>query len=311
MKNTPLFSKGQRIAIVLLLFLIVAIWLADSLIARFATPPEAHHKEALLFQAELDSFSAKIKPINRTTNYQQKGTSTYVDWDAYPTQYQLHQFDPNKADSATLAGLGLSVRVVRNILRYREKGGYFTHAEKLGEIYGMQAEKFAELKPYIVIEPRPTSPKILAEKKSNKKDTVLELNSADTTELQYIRGIGSYYAKQIVRYRQQLGGYYKVEQLREIMELEDSAYTAIAKHFTVDTTQIQRIKVNMASVEHLKRHPYIDFYAARSIYETRRNAFQLNGISELSDKDGLPADVLEKLRPYLSFEQREMKKYNR
>lgn len=310
MKNTPLFSKGQRIAIVLLLFLIVAIWLADSLIARFAPLPEAHHKEALIFQSELDSFSAQIKPINRT-NYQQKATSTYVDWDAYPTQYQLHPFDPNKADSATLAGLGLSARVVRNILRYREKGGYFNHADKLSEIYGMQAEKFAELKPYIVIEPRPTSPKVLAKKTSNKKDTVLELNSADTTELQYIKGIGSYYAKQIVRYRQQLGGYYKVEQLREIIELEDSAYTAMAKHFTVDTTQIQRIKVNMASVERLKRHPYINFYAARSIYETRRNAFQLNGISELSDKDGLPADVLEKLRPYLSFEQREMKKYNR
>lgn len=310
MKNTPLFSKGQRIAIVLLLFLIVAIWLADSLIARFAPLPEAHHEEALIFQAELDSFSAQIKPFHKT-NYQHQATSIYVDWDAYPTQYQLHPFDPNKADSATLANLGLSVRVIRNILRYREKGGYFNHADKLGEIYGMQAEKFAELKPYIVIEPRPTSPKVLAEKTSNKKDTVLELNSADTTELQYIRGIGSYYAKQIVRYRQQLGGYYKVEQLREIMELEDSAYTAMAKHFTVDTTQIQRIKVNMASVERLKRHPYIDFYAARSIYETRRNAFQLNGISELSDKDGLPADVLEKLRPYLSFEQREMKKYNR
>lgn len=310
MKNTPLFSKGQRIAIVLLLFLIVAIWLADSLIAHFAPLPETHHKEALIFQAELDSFSAQIQPINRT-NHQQKATSTYVDWDAYPTQYQLHPFDPNKADSATLAGLGLSARVVRNILRYREKGGYFNHADKLSEIYGMQAEKFAELKPYIVIEPRPTSPKVLTEKTSNKKDTVLELNSADTTELQYIKGIGSYYAKQIVRYRQQLGGYYKVEQLREIMELEDSAYTAMAKHFTVDTTQIQRIKVNMASVERLKRHPYINFYAARSIYETRRNAFQLNGISELSDKDGLPADVLEKLRPYLSFEQREMKKYNR
>ena len=96
MKNTPLFSKGQRIAIVLLLFLIVAIWLADSLIARFATPPEAHHEEALIFQSELDSFSAQIQPINRT-NYQQKATSTYVDWDAYPTQYQLHPFDPNKA----------------------------------------------------------------------------------------------------------------------------------------------------------------------------------------------------------------------
>ena len=94
----------------------------------------------------------------------------------------------------------------------------------------MQAEKFAELKPYIVIEPRPTSPKILAEKKSSKKDTVLELNSADTIELQYIRGIGSYYAKQIVRYRQQLGGYYKVEQLREIMELEDSAYTVMRQY---------------------------------------------------------------------------------
>lgn len=310
MKNTPLFSKGQRIAIVLLLFLIVAVWLADTLVSRFAILPEAHHKEAFLFQAELDSLSAQITPIT-PTSYPKKNHQTYVDWDTYPTQYQLQKFDPNKADSATLAGLGLSVRVIRNILRYREKGGYFNHTDKLGEIYGMQPEKFAELKPYIVIEPRPTFKKELAVKKSNKKDTVLELNSADTTELQYIRGIGSYYANQIVRYRQQLGGYYKVEQLREIISLEDSAYTAMARHFIVDTTQIQRIKVNTASVERLKRHPYINFYAARSIYETRRNSFQLNDISELSDKDDLPADVLEKLRPYLSFEQREMKKYNR
>ena len=41
-----------------------------------------------------------------------------------------------------------------------------------------------------------------------KKDTIIDLNHCDTTDLQFIRGIGRYSAVQIIRYRDQLGGYY-------------------------------------------------------------------------------------------------------
>ena len=48
-----------------------------------------------------------------------------------------------------------------------------------------------------------------------KKDTILDLNTADTTELKWIRGIGRYIARQIVKYREELGGFYSPEQLKD------------------------------------------------------------------------------------------------
>ena len=59
----------------------------------------------------------------------------------------LAPFDPNLADSIELSRLGLSKFVVRNILKYRLKGGRFTTPESLARIYGLTEEKFLELKP--------------------------------------------------------------------------------------------------------------------------------------------------------------------
>lgn len=137
---------------------------------------------------------------------------------------------------------------------------------------------------------------------------MIELNKADTTQLQWIKGIGAVYARRIIAYRNSLGGYYCVEQLKEVKGIDDEKYTILAQHFTVDTTYIQPIKVNTASVDRLEAHPYIDFYTAKAIYEARRNAFQLKEISQLNGLDGMTEEKIEQLRPYLSFEQRTKKK---
>lgn len=63
--------------------------------------------------------------------------------------YTLFAFNPNTADSTTLSRLGLSHRVINNLMRYRQKGGYFRKPDDLSKIYGLSEEKFLELKPYI------------------------------------------------------------------------------------------------------------------------------------------------------------------
>lgn len=134
-----------------------------------------------------------------------------------------------------------------------------------------------------------------------KKDTVLDLNHCDTTELQFIRGIGPYAARQIVRYREDLGGYYSPTQLTDEYFSKLRLDTLLA-HFTADTSAIQPIPVNTASVNTLQRHPYIRYSQAKAIYTLRRQHITLRSIQDLRTLPELNDSDLRRLTPYLLFE---------
>ena len=134
-----------------------------------------------------------------------------------------------------------------------------------------------------------------------KKDTILDLNHTDTTELQFIRGIGRYTAMQIIRYREQLGGYASPSQLT------DEAFSklrldTLLHHFTADSKDIQTIPVNSSSAERLQQHPYIRYQQAKAIYALRRKRTRLKSIEDLHDLPEFSENELKRLAPYLSFE---------
>ena len=134
-----------------------------------------------------------------------------------------------------------------------------------------------------------------------KKDTILDLNHCDTTELQYIRGIGRYTAVQIVRYREQLGGYYSPEQLTDEPFAKLSLDTLL-HHFTADSRDIQLLPVNSLSASELARHPYLRFEQAKAIYTLRRKYVYLTSLDDLRTLHELSEKDLQRIAPYLSFE---------
>lgn len=134
-----------------------------------------------------------------------------------------------------------------------------------------------------------------------KKDTILDLNHCDTTALQYIRGIGRYTAIQIVKYREQLGGYYNPRQLTD-EPFAKLRLDTLLQCFTADTTSIERMKVNTASVERLQRHPYLRFSQAKAIYTLRRKRIALHSMDDLRGMPELTDEDLKRLAPYFSFE---------
>ncbi len=134
-----------------------------------------------------------------------------------------------------------------------------------------------------------------------KKDTVLDLNHCDTTELQLLRGIGHFTALQIVRYREQLGGFYSPLQLTD-EPFADYHLDTLLHHFTADTSVIQTINVNRCSTAALQRHPYLRFQQAKAIYTLRRQRIRLHSIDDLRSLPELTEDDLHRLTPYLSFE---------
>lgn len=243
---------------------------------------------------------------------------------------QMQVFDPNTADSSTLVHLGLKPWQASNMLKYRAKNGRYRKAEDLKRLYGMTDSMYHALQPYIQIDTlaitqfrdslkrsrrdtatrdsvaRDTIPYYI----SHKRDTVLNLRTADTTELKMIPGIGTYRAKQIVRYRKQLGGFTSVEQLREIKALQPllkdslSAGSLLA-HFVLDSVIVEPLRVNSMHMERLQQHPYLSFEQAKAIYELRRRKIHLENIDQLQRLDGFTHQDWQRLSPYLNFEKRE------
>ena len=141
-------------------------------------------------------------------------------------------------------------------------------------------------------------------RRSAKTDEMVELNSADTTRLKMLRGIGSGYAKMIVSYREKLGGFYKAEQLLEVYKFSDETYQKIKHQLQVDTTLIRKIKVNTATVKELKAHPYISYYQALSIVENRELQVEMryNSLYDMVVDEDLKEEDILKVAPYFSFE---------
>ena len=134
-----------------------------------------------------------------------------------------------------------------------------------------------------------------------KKDTILDLNHCDTTELLLIRGIGRYTAVQIVRYRERLGGFYSTEQLRDEV-FDKLSLDTLLYRFTADVEAVQRMDVNKCSIDRLQRHPYIRYEQAKAIYDLRRKKVHLESIEYLRALPEMTEEDLQRVAPYLRFE---------
>ena len=237
-------------------------------------------------------------------------------------------FDPNKADSLTLLYNGLKPWQIKNLMKYRAKGGRFRNTEDFRRLYGLTDSAYSVLRPYIRIDStewvaRRDSLYALRRERDSlrhladslrrdslfgktyrhpKRDTIIELNSADTSDLQYIRGIGPSYARAIVWHRQQLGGFVSPEQIREIEGLRLLNFDSIIPHLSANPDSVHPMLVNYYSVDKLNKHPYLTFTQAKAIYTLRRNKLRLKSIDDLRQLDCLSDSLLQKLTPYLSFE---------
>lgn len=230
---------------------------------------------------------------------------------------RMQMFDPNTVDSNTLVHLGFKPWQAKNLLKYRAKGGKYRKAEDLKRLYGMTDSMYLLLQPYICIELEnlevdssandslmgdTTRHDTMPRWQHVKKDTILNLRTADTTELKMIRGIGSYRAKQIVRYREALGGFVRVEQLLEVEGMENVP-DSVLKHFVLDTADVKQLNINSIGVRQLSKHPYLSFEEAKAIYEFRRKKIRLDSLGQLNELECVSDEAIKRIAPYLNFDK--------
>ena len=216
------FKKGDRDAIILLL--------AGALICILIFP----------FINELTGISNADE--GKTDAYSRQ-KHRYYKYDAKEKQYyyvpekqgELFPFDPNTADSTQFLRLGLRPWQVRNIYKYRAAGGRYRKPTDFARLYGLTLKQYKRLEPYIRIEKEVMAADVYGNIREEyprhhydypvklRKGEHININTADTAQLMTVPGIGSYYARQIVRKRARLGGFASPKQLLEIEGFPETA----------------------------------------------------------------------------------------
>lgn len=139
------FTKRERITIVVVFVSIVLvqglIWTSDTWVLWLPKAAQKRYAQEQALRAYIDSVhlaksTAGVSPAG--VRFQERQATL-----------KRMPFNPNTADSTILLQAGLKPWMVKNILKYRSKGGRYRNAEDFSRVYGLDATRFEQLKPYL------------------------------------------------------------------------------------------------------------------------------------------------------------------
>jgi len=240
-----------------------------------------------------------------------KSTSSSTETPEPTKAKKMFAFDPNHVSPADMESLGFSPAIVSRIVHYREKNGKFIVKSDMTKIYGMDMRLYEKLSPYIQLPDKlEKTPKYdaIAENRFvrdlTKERAKFDLNKADTAELKRIYGIGVKLSERIIRYRQSLGGFVTMEQLKEVYGLDSVVINRLNEHAFIDAGFVPaQINVNQATENELDAHPYLTKAAANAIATYRFQHGNFREVNDLRVLHVLKDETIRKIGPYLKFDK--------
>ncbi|PKP20215.1 MAG: hypothetical protein CVU05_09630 [Bacteroidetes bacterium HGW-Bacteroidetes-21] len=293
------FSASEKNGILILLILIF-ILSGTYLYQRFSSKQSSSDFTA--YETEIALFNQELKQneINRTTHQEVTPSDSIV----------YFEFDPNTISPDDLVKMGFSRKNAETLNKYRNNKGRFFKKEDFKKLYFVNDSVYSVLEPYIRIETAQKESQNIENKTGNNKTSGsttheplhLELNTADTLQLDQLKGIGPSFAARIVKYRNRLGGYSSKEQLLEVYGFTNEMLEAIQDNIYINPEAIQKLNINTATFKDLIRHPYLTKDKVIRILDYLKVMKKINNLEELVKNKILDANDYEKLKWYFSFD---------
>ena len=321
-KDLFTFNKRERNGIVVLTFLIsvtALIQLAVPLFVPKYENPNPTEDKLLLALIKEDSILRveKRKEIQGTKilNSKKKFASEKKirsDSKELRLVWNPIHFDPNTKDFSVWENFGLSSKQAESIKKYVNSGAEFKVKRDVNKLFVINDDLFRKMEPFILLPDSlsKNSYSKYAERKittpSNTRvfaiDSMwIELNTTDTAELKKLRGIGSYYARQIIWYRDKLGGFHSVNQLYEIERMRPETVQKIRSFVWVDSSMVKKFQINSSTAPEMVKHPYITWNMAITIQDYRDFTKKFKRTHQLVDLGLLNEEIYSKLAPYLEL----------
>lgn len=305
------FTKKERRGILFVLCL-VAFFIAFP----FLFPLFIHQKnvDATAFKKQINTL--EIKQADSTNkiskrNFDEDGYQNYRQPDekkyyTKQTKGELFLFDPNTLDETGWQRLGIRDKTIATIQNFIKKGGRFYKATDIGKIWGLHPDEVERLIPYVQIQnstPNNYPDKKSYETKNYEKPkyapSIIDINTADTSALIALPGIGSKLSQRILAFRDKLGGFHKVEQIGETFGLPDSTFQKIKSRFSISNTALHQININTATLDEMKAHPYLRYAIANAIMQYRVQHGNYAAVDDIKKIMLITDEIFNKAAPYL------------
>ena len=272
-------------------------------------------------------FSKFQKEIASLKMAEDSASKSFKDFSSYPKSTEkfiaaknLKSFDPNGLAENIWKDFGLSEKQIIGIKKYESKGGKFYTKADVKKMYTISDEKYSELEPFIDL-PESNYPnksnykkydnenKAFAsnsnkyEKKTFEKSTnkIVELNEADSLQLVFVSGIGPSFASRILKYRNKLGGFHSINQLKEVFGMDSLKYESLKPYLKVDISKLKFININTIDNEQLRKHPYF-YKISFIILNYRKQHGPFKNKKNLKDIVVINEDLYSKIEPYIIVE---------
>jgi DNA uptake protein ComE-like DNA-binding protein len=306
------FTKRDRIGIVVLFLLGTFLYFFPQLIVVKQAPVDNS-----AFEKDISSLKIYADSSRPYKNYRNNDES----FDYYqPKKYafeedakgELFSFDPNTLDAEGWKRLGVRERAIQTIQKLVSKGFRFRKPEDIKRIFGLRPNEAERLLPFVNIAGSNTSSPSQPFNNSNPSYTassptaryvakVIEINSADTSALISLPGIGSKLALRIINFRDKLGGFASVDQVRETYGLPDSTFQKVKGRLQCNSNSVRKFNINTADINTLKTHPYIKWNIANAIVNYRQQHGNYKSLDDLKKIVLIDTDTYDKIAPYLTL----------
>lgn len=288
------FSKREYNGLLYLVIIIIIVTLTPYLYQYYLnTKSVQNDNEKLALQKLVLVDRYNKKTFNNTRDEIESSTAKR------PVHY--FEFNPNTITEKEWQQFGLSYKQAMSIVNYIKRGGKFYKAEDLKKMYTISLEKYEALLPYVSIPKTDQLDKKSAFVYTKKEPVIIEINAADTLELDKIKGVGPAFARRIVKYRGRLGGFHTKEQLFEVFGVDTPKFNEIKNQIKIDMEGIVKLNINTVEFDELKRHPYLTFKQMNAIIQYRKQHGPYKSIADLSKVLILKPETIQKIAPYLSF----------
>jgi competence ComEA-like helix-hairpin-helix protein len=290
MKNQPLVTKSNFRAGIVLLVVLTFVFVLPDLIVYFS--PRAKMSFEELSEPEREAF-LKVKR-NGKKNYSFRNKISR--YNSPPVK-----FNPNNYTAEEWMALGLSEKQAAVILKFTKRK--LRSNEDLKKIFVINEELYDLIKDstyydqnnQVAYENQKHTP-------SKKLIIKVNLNTSSEEELMNIPGIGAFFAKNIVKTRNELGGFVAIDQLLEVWKVDEQKLEGWKPYLILSPDEVQKVNINTATTEELAAHKYISWNLANSLVKLRLQKGSYKKVEDVKQSVLMTKELFEKLKPYFKTE---------